>query len=200
MQKQICEILKDEINASGIAWLDVVCGKVETLQVTGGTDVVKRIPAYRNTGQAGCDISNDYVACHPNTDKKSIIYMETGEPSYITETSRWMEFDLPVTIVCWLNLKQINIANTDYTPFASELINAIPEFPTAQQPFAFVRASCRETKHTPDVFSNYDYDEPEQQYLTYPFDHFALTVNVRYRFMLNCYTPITNNPSPCKTY
>lgn len=200
MQRIICEILKSEIESSGVAWLDRVCGLVEPLQVNVTKDVIKKIPAYREPSQTGCNVGNDYIACVPDTGLKSIIYMESDTPSQVGISSRWTEYELPVTIVCWLNLKQINPAFTDYSQFANELLNNIPEFPTIQQPVAYMRAWLRETKHSPDVFTNYDYDEAEQQFLIYPFDYFSLTVLVRFRFMNGCYTPITLDPSPCKTY
>ncbi len=203
MNRSIAELLKTEIQSSSIAWIDLVCGMIEPLQIKtkkGDGVAVKTIPGYRNPNRAACDINNQYQDCSPATAKKSIIYIEAGECSRQSETIRWQEYKLRLSVTCWLNLKQINSAYTDASDFADELLAAIGSSLPNSAPYNTIRVDYAGTSRDLAAVNKYDYDEPENQSWIYPFDFFVLEFDVTFRRTTACHRTVTLNPSGCKVY
>lgn len=203
MQRVICDLVKTAIETSGLDWLDVVCGMVEELKVTnqsGDGSSVKTIPAYRLPGQTQCASHNDYIAAIPDTTKESLIYIEADPPSVITSTSRYDEFQLPLTIVCWVNLKIINQNYTDASLLTDELLSVIPDSLAAVSPYNTIRVDLTNVSRDLARVNKYDYNEAENQMWIYPFDFFTIQLRVTYRRTRACAGSTSMNPTNCKVF
>lgn len=203
MQRDICELVKDAINATSLGWLDRVCGMVETIQekvVTANGTVVKQYPAYRNPRQRGCDAGNSYQRCTPDTKLRSLVYLEAEEPNSEALTANYTEYAMRVNVVVWCNLKQINPVYYDASDIADELMGTLPDRLTASGAYHTIRLDVNGCSRDVGIINKYSYDEAESQYLIYPFDFTIISMMVRFRRTNNCHGSTVLNPSSCKNY
>jgi hypothetical protein len=203
MNRQIAELLKTEIATSGLNWLDQVSGMVEPLQnkvKKGDSNIVKTEPVYRKPFQAGCNVNNDYETCIPRTEKKSVIYIEAEDCQRVNETIRYQEYTLKLSVVCWLNLKQINPAYEDAGIFINELLSVVKSSLPNSAPYNTIRVDFGGVKRDLGTVNKYDYDEAETQLWIYPFDFFVAEFDVTFRRYNVCRENVVLNPQSCKTY
>lgn len=203
MNRQIAELLKTEIATSGLNWLDQVSGMVEPIQIKvrkGDATVVKTIPGYRLPNQTNCKTGVDYETCTPLTEKKSVIYIEADDCQRINETIRWQEYTLKLSVVCWLNLKQINPAYEDAGIFINELLSVVKSSLPNSAPYNTIRVDFSGAKRDLGMVNKYDYDEAENQMWIYPFDFFVAEFDVTFRRYNVCRENVVLNPQSCKTY
>jgi len=203
MERQITELLKTVISTSGLTWLDVVCGMVETVQMKATTPdgtVTHAVPAYRQPGQTGCNKGNDYTLCVPDTSDRSIVYIEAERPNVIKVTTHYDEYTLPVTIVGWLNLKQINVAYENASGLVDELLSVIGSSLPNSAPYNTIRVDMTGSSRDLSVVNKYDYNEAENQMWIYPFDFFTIGLNITFRRKHVCHGSTSLDPSACKTY
>lgn len=203
MQRTIADLIKTAIETSGLDWLDVVCGMVEDVKVTaqsGDGTVTKNVPMYRLPGQTQCEAHNDYIAAIPDTSKDSVIYIEADQPNVVTSTSRYDEFQLPLTVVCWVNLKAINQAYTDASLLTDELLSVIPDSLGSSSPYNTIRVDITNVSRDLATVNKYDYNEAENQMWIYPFDFFTISLRITYRRTRACAGSSSLNPSGCKVY
>jgi hypothetical protein len=203
MQRIICELLKEAIIDTGLAWLDSVNGMVEPLQIKvgGKTSVItKTIPVYRNPSQTGCKKGNDYTECVPRTALKSLVYLEPDNPSNNAHTGRYDEFDMTVKIILWLNLKQLNIAEETAANYADELMGNLPHSLANLSPYNTIRVDIDNCERNLSDVNKYTYDEAESQMWIYPFDFSVISMKIRFRRTNTCHATTVSNPSVCKIY
>lgn len=203
MQRAICELIKNEIIASNLSWLDVVCGMVEPMQATIRNDegtITKTLPAYRKPKQTGCKIGNDYIGCIPDTNNQSVIYIEAGDNNVNASTSHYDEYTLPVKVVCWVNLNAINMGYDDASILSDELLSVIGSSLSSSAPYNTIRVEYKGMNRDVDAVNKYDYNEAENQMWIYPFDFFVIDLEIIYRRTRNCHLSSFENPSGCKTY
>ena len=204
MQREICEILKAEIEAINLDWFDRVCGMVETISekvaVVGGGTNVKQYPAYRNAGQRGCNAANDYTRCIPETALRSLLYMEANEPQQTAHTFKYDEFTMRVNIVLWLNLKKLNPSYMDASDFVDELMGNLPKQLANTTPYHTIRLRLASCQRDLGMMTKYSYDEAESQMFIYPFDFSVVSVDITFRRTANCHGTIIYNPSTCNRH
>jgi len=203
MQRTICDLVKTAIETSGLQWLDVVCGMVEEIKVTnqqGDGTVIKTLPAYRLAGQTQCEAHNDYIYCIPDTSKESLIYIEADNQSLVSSTSRYDEYQLPLRVICWTNLKVINQNYSDASLLTDELLSIIPDSLAAYSPYNTIRVDVTDVNRDLGVVNKYDFNEAENQMWIYPFDFFVISLRVTYRRTRACSGHSSMLPSGCKVY
>lgn len=203
MQREICEILKNEINGLSLVWADRVCGMVEQISekvMTASGTITKIYPAYRNPNQTGCSANQDYTRCLPETSLRSLLYMEAGEPSRTATTYRYDEYTLPIQVVIWVNLIFINPAYHNASFFADELVGELSAIIGDSAPYNTIRLEFVGESRNLGVVSRYSMDEAESQMWLYPFDFTVVSVNIRFRKTRNCHENVALNPSSCKVY
>jgi len=201
--RAITEELKKAIIATSINWLDVVCGVIEPIKVNiqAGESVKSlTIPAYRQPRQMGCKKGNDYTECVPNTEFKSLIYIEAENPSNKIHTTRYEELEMRCKIVCWLNLNEINTIYDNADDLANELLNSLPSMLPNIAPYHSIRLDIDALHRDIGDVNKYDYNEEENQYWIYPFDFFIIDTTITYRRNKNCNNDTSISSRDCKIY
>jgi hypothetical protein len=189
MNSKIANILKGKIE--GLVWIDKIAGLVQTVTIRikeGETIVNKNYPV-------SCDV--DYDSCNkgryqdlaPNSKKKSILYFEDRGVQFIKRHGNTIQFQSSLRLVCWLNLKLINAAECDADirncgvsgDYVIEVIKALPSVPFTIQGFISMNISnISQVIRSVDIFSKYTYNEQSTQYLLFPFDFFALDLEINF--------------------
>jgi hypothetical protein len=203
MQRTLTESIKAAVNATGLTWLDKVCGRVETIQekiITPNGNITKSYPAYRDPNQTGCAAGNNYQRCSPDTKYKSLVYMEASEPVRDLITANYDEYSMSVDIVIWLNLKKLNNTYANASDFADELMAALPDRLNPTGAYNTIRMDQNGCSRDIAIINKYSYDEAESQYLIYPFDITVISLSVKFRRTKNCHKSTALNPSECNKY
>ena len=196
MTDKIAQLILNEISA--LNWVDKTAGVVKPLRVNTKGGVEKVYPVYLNDATL-CD-SSTYTDLVPDSSKMSIIYFEDGGSDVIESGCKYTDMESSLKLVCWLNLKRINVAYTDAINIKLNLINNIPSRIANTDWVTKISVMFEsEDPKSADIFSEYTYDEAEHQYLIYPYDFFALNYKVKYSVPMDseCLTDIVINPGVC---
>jgi hypothetical protein len=195
VNNKIANILKGYVE--DLTWIDKISGLVQTVTIRikeGETVVNKSYPV-------SCDI--DYVECikgryqdlAPDSKKKSVLYFEDKGVSFIARKGNTIQFQSSLRMVCWLNLKMIDGSTCDSEvehcavsgDYVIEVLKALPSVPFTAQGFVSLHiSSISQAVRSVDIFSKYTYNEQSTQYLLFPFDFFALDLNID--FTVPCIT------------
>lgn len=160
-------------------YIDRCFGVVYPLQKTTinkeGLKYLHTIPIYANNDKT-CN-NDDYVDCVPNSDYKSCIYFEASN-EVISEESRGSQFitDVDVRMICWFNLALINANLTTGEGLIRTLIHTILNANLSVSNVIEVKELLY---RKPEIFNSYTYNEPEKQFLIYPYEFGAVDFNIR---------------------
>lgn len=198
---------------SALAFADRVAGLVRTVSmhqpnsqsVLGVT--INKFPVSCNVSARDCSTNAKQHQLVPDNSYKSLIYFEDGGASPIGRGTRGLKFTGRMRCICWLNLNKLGqtSCNASVYPMA-QLIKLFNEFRT-QNISPLVGVSVREigiVEKSQAIFSRYTYREEKVQYLLYPYDYFALDLQVEFELPDSCVnddwinteiecTPITNS-------
>jgi len=143
-----------------------------------------------------CDNSR-YIDLVPDNKKKSIIYAEKLNTTVLDRDTRYFFVEERWRLVCWMNMKIINKNYTTVYPFLQTVLKRIPaEYGNYGN---WIDVYFDYFRQVPDseIFSQYTYNEPEKQFMIYPFGAFALDFNVTYRIAQSCLVDVTLDPDLC---
>ena len=195
MNKEIARILKNRL--VGLSFSEVIGGLAQAVSIvryggTIGTDqvaslkIVKKLPVTYDMA-AG---SNIYLGMEqelvPNQNKKSIIYFEDfGTNSDPNGRAGTLAFISQIRLACWINRR--NIGNgSPYAELTSKCIDEILHrivTGKALNENGITRLFVNNPRfpiQDANIFSRYNYDEVESQYLRPPFEYFAIDFTARY--------------------
>lgn len=189
MNNKIANLLKSYI--AELEWSDKLSGLVQTahIRVKNGEDVSEK------SYPVSCDISADacvkgaYQDLAPDSKKKSVIYFEDKGVSFVERIGNRMKFDASLRLVCWLNhsLIQGGICDPDTIGCGStgdyviDVIKALPTTPIKTDDFISIQITgISQAERDVSIFSKYSYNEVATQYLMFPYDYFALDLNISF--------------------
>lgn len=112
----------------------------------------------------------------PDSSKKSIVYWEEYGARKIDGTSRFARMAHNVRLIVWLNHKKLD---TTTDACLEEMFRLVPR----RIANTTIRLVGRRTRDE-SLFQRYTYDE-EKQYITFPYDVFALDYEISY-FLMKC--------------
>jgi hypothetical protein len=203
MNEKIANILKGKIE--DLVFVDKIAGLVRPIFVNvlneSNTKVQKVYPISCDVTLNEC-IEGRYQDLIPESKYKSIIYFEDNGTSMQYVDKNWVKFNSRLTLVCWMNIKKLGdcLNCTTSTSVLLSILAAFPEFPFNDVSYGPIRdvriTSFSEAVKSNSIFSKYTYDEKITQYLLYPFDFFALNMQVEYRVNLECVEQF-NIGTPC---
>lgn len=144
-----------------------------------------------------CPHNGTYYDFIPKTAETGILYFEDGGSKLIKSDTRKAEYTGTLTLVCWLNMKLIG-DNYKIGDFINAVAAQIP-LHLAQSNFVIGGSVVVDQvlPNRPSPFNKYDYDEAEKQYITYPFDYFAMKLNTKIIINRLCTTSIVLDPLQC---
>lgn len=201
---KIAELLRDQI--SGLNFVEIAAGlaKPHTVRVNNTPPdaeapemVDKIVPmAYNDLGLV-CE-EGDLYALVPNTKKMSIVWWEDNGIELVSEDTYYYHSRASLTLVAWWNLPLINTFLRDPSSLVANLIAAIPERLTNVDYLSQIRVAFEgEQISGNELLSKYTFDDPENQYSTFPYAVTAINFSVDFAFGKNCTDPVVIAPSVC---
>jgi len=161
----------------------------------GGTQ--KTFPVYFNINQETCKTEN-YVDLVPDSSLKSIFYFEIiGQPSVVAANKRFIDFTSTVRLIGWVNYKLINQGFYDPSLIVANIIKEIPERLDKIDFMSAIHITFSASVSKDDLFTGLSYNEPESQFMTYPYDAFGLDYDIDYRISTGCVSDVVINTAPC---
>jgi hypothetical protein len=163
---------------------------------------VYKIPSKEQIQNAGMSEGMQFI---PEEKFKGLIYFEDEGCSLSNiRHTRLTMYNAKLRLVCWINMKKISREyNVDTASMAiNQASQILCNSKYEQQPFFGVRVSVTTVPpQSANIFSRYDFDQTQGQYLMPPFEFFAMDLNIRFGVPKNCYVgldPETNLPICCK--
>ena len=199
---KIANLLRDEIET--LNFVDIAVGLAKPVTIKTNTTVEedvsvlpKIVPMAINDLEDPCE-PGDLIALVPDTTKLSIHFWEDQGIDLISEDTYYYHSQASLRLVSWWNLPLINSAYTDASLLVANLIAAIPERLDnidylTQKRVAF----AGENPSGAGIVAAYNFDEPENQFTTYPYMYTGLNFLVDFAFAKNCVDAVVLNPSVC---
>lgn len=190
MNENIASILKDRIK--DLPFIDKIAGLVRPVRVEVLDDKnAKQLKTYPIASDIDVNaITQDkYRSLVPNSKFKSIIYFEDSGTTLAYRDRDRVGFVGRVILVGWLNLPKLLDCEfkTGSTQAILSIISKLPGDHFSDGVYREMRITAvNEIPKSNAIFSRYTYDEIKNQYLMYPFDYFALNIQVEYWINIKC--------------
>jgi len=190
MNKEVAAFLKNKI--VGISFFDVVAGIAQPVTVvTYDSETSLRIAKKQPVSYDMASGKNPFLGMEqqlvPSESKRSIVYFEdfgtTSDPNGPAGTHNFIS---QIRLVAWMNKNKMNNVSK-YTNVTSKCINEILHRLIQGKAFngggltrLFV-SNPRIPIQDANIFSRYNYDEVESQFLRPPFEYFAIDFTCKYQ-------------------
>lgn len=201
MNEKIANILKDKIK--DLPFIDKIAGLVRAQRVEIiGDNNAKTMKTYPIASDIDVKaITQDkYRSLVPNSKFSSIIYFEDSGTTLAYRNGDRVGFIGRMVLVGWLNLPKLLDCEfkTGSTQAILSIISKLPGDYFSDGIYQAIRITAvNEIPKSNAIFSKYSYDEIKNQYLMYPFDYFALNIQVEYWINVKCIDEF--NLGSCKT-
>jgi len=187
MVKELANVLKSQLN--NIAFLEVIAGIVQPVIDTryndsSGLKFPKKIPVSYDTSKGKSPYLGMERQLVPDKAYKSILYFEdfgSTQQAGKANTLTWLS---KLRLVCWMNKVKIGYdIHSDVTMRCmDEVLNRLIKGQGINQQGItklFITAGAI-VQQDAQIFSRYNYDDAELQYLRPPYEYFAVDLNCRY--------------------
>ena len=214
MMYKIANLLKDEIK--NLNFVEVAAGLAKPVQVKQNVrGTVREGSLEERTGEAAFEVdikvvpmairdtvdpcdSSDLLHLVPDTTKLSIHWWEDNGTEPTNEDTFYIHSQASLRLVSWWNLPLIDSSMTDPGLLVANLISNIPDYLDNVDYLTQIRVSFDgEEPGGAGIVSQYSFDEPENQFTTYPYFITGLNYIVDFAFAKNCVSAVTLNPSVC---
>ena len=186
MNNIIANFLKGYLDT--LSWSDKTSGLVQTANIRikngEGNIVDKSYPVSCNVTYNAC-IKGAYHDLAPDSKKKSVLYFEDKGVSFVEKAWNRMKMRSSLRLVGWLNLCLIDDSCGVSGSYVLDVIRVLPSNPISTADFISIYISnVAQVERSVDIFSKYTYNETATQYLMYPYDYFALDLDID--FVITC--------------
>ena len=193
----IAEILRNELSVLNFA--DKTAGLVKTFikqDVGGENKINKKIPIAININPTTCN-PDELTDLIPDDNKMSIMYLEDNGTSLVQSTFRYKRYTSNLRLICWVYLKRINKDLTDANTIMANVLKTVTDKIVNQDFITGIRVKITGFPNKEDLFTKYDYNEKESQFMTFPYDAFGLDMEVTYNVVNSCVEEIILDPDDC---
>lgn len=196
MVKEVASIMKDRV--SSLPFLDVIAGVAQPVidvKFRNGDNmkIEKKMPvSYDLVGGKSAILGMERQLV-PDQSKKSILYFEdfgTTQDTGARASALTMSYISTIRLVCWINkTKMVQYKYREITAQCIAQINRALITGTSINSDGITRLMISLNRipiQNADIFSRYNYDEAELQYLRPPFEYFAIDYTCKYRVKESC--------------
>ena len=187
MVKELANVLKSQLN--NIAFLEVIAGIVQPVidvryNDTSGLKFPKKIPVSYDTSKGRSAFLGMERQLVPDKAYKSILYFEDFGSTQQAGRANTLTWNTKLRLVCWMNKAKIgyDIYSDVTMKCMDEVLNRLVQGKAINQQGItklFVTAGAI-VQQDAQIFSRYNYDEAELQYLRPPYEYFAIDLNCKY--------------------
>jgi hypothetical protein len=181
---------------------DILISKIETLPFIDKKAGVVKVISYKEDKKNGRVISfpasvnttleqceGRYTDLLPDSKKKSVLFLEDRGVRFVEKEGRKMHFRGSVNLVCWLNMPLLGYADQPSISglAIASIISRFPDTPFNSGIFNMINIQVigQEAKSV-NPFSRYTIDETVKQFLMYPYDYFALAIDIDFMITKDC--------------
>lgn len=184
MNYYIANIIKERLKS--VSFVDNIVGLVRPI-TANINEKPCILPVAINISQDLC-LKGNYIDLMPNSKYKSIIYFEDNGINVLECSENKCEYISKLKMIVWLNTTKINDVGCLYDGSIcstlelikamqkSNPINNVNTNPLVHRIIVMPKSIIRDKT----IFSEYTYDEKYSQYLFYPYDYFAINIDVRF--------------------
>lgn len=205
MIDQITEILKDCVANESLTYIETLAGLVqtETKEVHAKKlELVQRAyPIYCPVGKP-CP-PNKILPLVPSNDKRSLFYFErNGDVLFMGRDRGFSYFQAEVWLVGWLNPKKLGYDDCSISaPIIAQLLQIFDKGyfndPAGVYSKMTIKPLTIKTKE-PSIFQAYKYNKKFYQILEYPYDYFAIRLQINWALGDACLDDLVIQPElPC---
>lgn len=142
-----------------------------------------------------CERKEAYFDLLPNSNEAAVLYFEDLTCKLESTNKRYDVWRSQIKLVCWLHLDKVGF-ETDV--LSNYTLNSIPKKLKENDNFLGGTAKVVEIyPKRPSPFETYDHNETNAQFLTHPFDAFALKIETVSYVKNNCLPIFELNPILC---
>lgn len=138
----------------------------------------------------------------PNSSNRSIMYFEDNGCVLTGVEGKLQRYKSSIRLVGWLNLQQFDTSScTISAEVIAAIIKVIPTgiFNAAGTNYQRVQIRLRNiVPKSQAIFGSYTYNEETTQYLMYPYDYFALDLEVDFAIHENCIQDVSIKEADCE--
>lgn len=188
MNIDIADIIKTLISSAN--YIDKLAGLVRPY-IVKGNGITKIYPVSCELNEDACASAiNDLI---PDKKYRTLIYFEDlGSVMLERDGHGYTHWKSNLKLVCWINMNKFVNAGCSIAPLIIQ--NILSLIPIGEATYGnYINARIRVTGEDVKsslIFSKYSYDEAQRQYLHYPYDYFALNIEVFYKVHKSCTTLI----------
>lgn len=197
MNQTIANILKGYLENCGSDFVDKIAGLVQsvTYNITDkdNNKITKTMPVSCNFTAEDCKtgLYNDLA---PDSKYKTVIYFEDGGVTFNKQEGIFKCYTSNLKLVCWINTILYKadwcgsgVPCTVGAEIIKKILCCFPSHPVNVTPFVRVYPNVvSEEIRSNSIFSKYTYNEPQTQYLLYPYDFFALQITTNFCVCMDC--------------
>ena len=195
-----------------LGWVEFFGGVTQkvTQAMPNSTDgvVYKSFPISCSVTTAQCNNNQRYQQLMPDSSKKSVLYWEItqglSDVGIFRDNQQIRILRGKARLVGWLNTQKLGVNYCNAAAYAQRSILPIlyKKFTNGGGNALLEKASIdfffsQEEKKDKDIFSQYDYGKDVDAFLLYPYDTFAMNVDITMRIPLCDYTFATSTPITC---
>jgi len=195
MNFDIANIIKGLIENEN--YIDKIVGLVRSF--------IKKVNGVTKIYPVGCELTDD--ECEqmlfdliPDAKYRTLIYFEDlGTVLIDRDGHGHTNWRSSLKLVCWINTNKFEFTGCSIAPLIIQnIVSLIPTgfFNSGNYQNVKIKVIGEDIKSNL-IFSKYTYDEATRQYLQYPYDYFALNIQVEFRMHKSCVTALVPKENPC---
>lgn len=201
MIQQLATVLLGKITDEGMPWIDKTAGLVRPI-----TTKLKGKP---QTWPIATDVT-DPLACNsegvpigammPDNKYKSILFIEAdGYPTRKDERIGAPSWRAKFRIIVWMNCNRFGGDQACGDIAYENIVSALDGYPFDSPPFlfCFFNVTGGGPVRGSEVFGKYTFNEARSQYLHYPYDYFAMNVEMDFVLPKGCEAELTASDVNC---
>lgn len=201
MIQQLATIMLGKISAQAFPWIDKTAGLVRPITTNlKGKPQIWPIAA-DVTDPMSCNSEGVPIgAMMPDGKYKSILYIEAdGMPTRKDERIGNPSWRARFRIIVWMNCDRFGGGGACGDIAYQNIVSALDGYPFNSAPFlfCFFNVTGGGPVRGSEIFGKYTFNEARSQYLHYPYDYFAMNVEMDFVLPKNCEAFLTPGLIPC---
>lgn len=171
-----------------LPFIDKYAGVVRVIKYKHKDGTIGLFPADCKITLDECNKGKRYLDLYPDSKKKSVIYLEDSGLRQTNKNGTVQTFNAQYNLIGWFNLPLLGVNSCSYSAAAiGSIFKRLSIAPFNEHIYQYIDIKIiGQQPKSIDPFLKYSYDETVNQFLMYPYDYFAISIEVNFRFDTRC--------------